>query len=251
MAMLHAYFDESGKQGDHPLIAFCGVCAPYTKIEKFEGEWNGLLRRYGLQDFHMVKASRYSRKWGNIPKQSVAERIEVLEPFADCMADSLELGLIQAWDVKGFKAISPEALQKIGNPNNPYYIAFSRALLAVADYAQEQDAISIVCDHDEETAWNCYRHYRAVRKASDKVKKKTAAISFADDRHFAALQAADMAAFLTRLEAREQFYGISYEFRSLFDYMTKDRGASKMKWFKMFADEKLASGLLKSAIRKK
>ena len=70
MAMFHAYFDESGKQGDHPLIALAAVCGTYAKIQKFEEEWNTLLRRYGLQDFHMVKASRYSRKWGNVPKQS-------------------------------------------------------------------------------------------------------------------------------------------------------------------------------------
>src|ERR1700682_2971889 len=179
MAIFHAYFDESGKQGDHPLIALSAVCASYARVQRFEDDWRALLRRYELLDFHMVKASRYSRKWGNIPKQSIQGRIEAIKPFADCVAENLELGLIQAWDVKGFKAIPQVVLDKIGNPNNPYYTAFMRATLAIADHVQSEDVVSLVCDHDEETAWNCYRHYRGVRKASEKVRKKTASISFA------------------------------------------------------------------------
>jgi len=142
-------------------------------------------------------------------------------------------------------------LAKIGNPNDPYYLAFARAMLAIADYAQAHDVVSVICDHDEETAWNCYRHYRGVRKASDKVREKTASISFADDKYFPALQAADLVAFLTRLEAREQFYRIPNEFVSLFNYMAKERGPNKMEWKKMFADEKLASNLLRSSLKKK
>jgi len=251
MVALHAYFDESGKQSDHPSISLCAVCASRGRVAKFEDEWTDLLRRYSLTDFHMVKASRCSRKWGNVPKQSLQERIEALKPFADCISENLELGLIQAWDVRGFKAIHPDALAKIGNPNDPYYVAFARAMLALADYAQADDVLSVVCDHDEETAWNCYRHYRGIRKASDKVRKKTASISLADDKYFLALQAADMVAFLTRLESRAQFYGITNEFIILFNYMVKSRGSTKMQWQKMFADEKLASNLLRSTLKKK
>jgi len=239
MAVLQAYLDESGKQSDHPLIALCCVCAPSAKIDKFGDEWNALLRQYGVTEFHMKRASRYSRSWGSVPKQSHAERMEALKPFADCIGENLELGLIGAWDVKGFKAIPPDARAKIGNVQDPYYLAFVRALLELVDYAQGDDVLSVVCDYDMETAWDCYRHYQGVRRAHDVVRKKTASISFADDRYFPALQAADLMAFLARHEARAQFYQKGRnEWFPLFDYIVRDRGAGRMRWLKMFADEK-------------
>ncbi len=251
MAVLHAYFDESGKQSDHPLIAVCGVCASPAKIDKFNDGWNGLLRQYDLSEFHMARASRYSRSWGSVPKQSMAERIEAIKPFADCIGENLELGLIEAWDVKGFKAIPPEARAKVGNPQDPYYLAFVRALLELADYVQGNDVLSLICDHDEETAWDCYRHYKGVQKVSERVRKKTVCISFADDKFFPALQAADMVAFLTRHEAREEFYKIRNEWLSLFNYTVRNRDADKMQWQKMFANEEKTKNCLRPLLKKK
>jgi len=105
--------------------------------------------------------------------------------------------------------------------------------------------LSLICDHDIATAWDCYRHYLGVRKAHEGVRKKTASISFADDKFFPALQAADMVAFLTRHEARAQFFRIRNEWLPLFNYMVRDRGTGKMRWTKMFADEQMTKNCLK------
>jgi hypothetical protein len=251
MAVLQAYFDESGKQSDHPLIAVGCVFGPSRKIEKFNDDWTALLRQYDLSDFHMVRAREFFRTWGNVPKQTIEERIELIKPFADCIGENLELGLIQAWDVKGFKAIPDAFKAKIGNIRDPYYLAFVRALLELIDYLQDGDVLSLICDYDIETAWDCYRHYQGVRKAHEEVRKKTVSISFANDKFFPALQAADMVASLTRHEARDQFYKIRNDWLPLFNYMVRDRGAGKIKWLKMFADEQRATGSLRPSIRGK
>jgi hypothetical protein len=246
MAVLQVYLDESGKQSDHPLVALCCVCAPPAKIDKFGNDWNVLLQRYAIAEFHMKRASRYSRGWGNVPKQTLDERIEALKPFADCIGENLELGLIEAWDVKGFKAIPADARAKIGNVQDPYYLAFVRALLELVDYAQGDDVLSVVCDYDMETAWDCYRHYQGVRKAHDVVRKKTVSIGFADDKYFPALQAADLMAFLARHEARAQFYKQGRnEWLPLLNYLVRDRGVGKIRWFKMFADEQNTKNCLR------
>lgn len=245
MAILQVYLDESGKHRDHPLIATCCVCAPATKIDRFGDDWNGLLRQHEVAEFHMKRASQYSRSWGKIPKQTLDERIEALKPFADCIGDNLELGIIQAWDVKGFREIPPESRTKIGNVRDPYYLAFVLALLELIKYAKGDDVLTIVCDHDIETAWECYRHYLGVRKKHDGVRKKTASIGFADDKFFPALQAADMIAYLTRHEARDEFYSIHNKWLGLFNYVVRKRGPAKMQWKKMFADEQKAKTCLK------
>ena len=241
MAILYGYFDESGKQADHQVISFSGVCAPLSKLEDFDNEWKLHLRRCGLQSLHMKYVTDLDLDNGSsMPKgQSADERIEVLKPFADCINKHLELGLMQTWDVKGFQtSLSPEAKKKLGSPTDPYYTAFVRALSEMVDYVQGDDRISLICDDDEQTAWDCFQHYRGARKADPEIRKKTVALTFADDEHFPALQAADMIAFLSRREALRQFYGKPNHVGKLLDYLTTELSSGfGAKWMKMFADE--------------
>lgn len=239
MAILHAYFDESGKMGDHPVVTFTGVCVSQTRLKDFDAAWNILLRQYGLKSLHMAKASRLKENNGpKMPRhQSPNERIVALVPFADCINEHLQLGLAQALDVRGFRSLTVSAKVGIGSPGDPHYLAFARGLLEIANYVHDDDKISLICDDDENTAWGCYAHYRAIRRADDRVREKIVSLSFSNDQYFPALQAADMVAFLSRLEAKKQFYGDDYPFRSLFQRLVAEQPAGKMRWFKMFADE--------------
>src|SRR6267142_3593096 len=143
MAIISFFCDESGKHKDHPVVTFCGVAASQPKLQQLDDAWNSLLRQNGLADLHMKRASDYSRRLSDkIPKQTLEERIEALKPFADCINDHLEFGLIQAWDVKGFFALSDTARQKLGDAKDPYFTAFARGIIEVVDYAQDGDHIS-------------------------------------------------------------------------------------------------------------
>lgn len=237
MTFLHAYFDESGKQHDHPAVTFTGVCVSGSRLSTFDSEWGVLLRQYGLKSLHMAKASRLKENCGpKMPRhQKIEERIQALVPFADCINKNLVKGLIQAIDVKGFKEMSNRAKQGLGSPDDPYYLAFARGILELIDYVQGEDKISLICDDDESTAWNCYLHYRAIRKVHEEVRRKIVSLTFATDDHFPALQAADMVAFLSRLEARRMFYKEYNPFQPLFDSLVRENGAGGMDWYSMFA----------------
>jgi hypothetical protein len=245
MAILYGYFDESGKQSDHPVVSFTGVCAVESKISAFNDAWNALLRQYGIRALHMMKAGRLKEKVGDrMPRdQTAKERTEALKPFADCINEYLEFGFIQAWDVKGFQAMSTEARRKLGSVDDPYFLAFARGVAEIIDYVHGDDRVALVCDDDKTTAWDCYRHYRGMKAADEQIRTKIVSLGFANDEHFPALQAADVLAYLSRLEAKRCFYGDHYTFPALFDYLTKDRGGDKMKWSLMFADEKIIKGL--------
>ena len=161
MAILNAYFDESGKQSDHPVITVCGVCASQAALERFDEAWNALLRRYGWSSFHLTEIL------SNFKTQGIAcaKQIESLRPFADCINEHLELGLLQAWDVKGFDSLSQEDKKRLGSTTDPYYTAFVVAMNQLAEYVQDDDRISLICDDDEATAWDCYQHYREIGRA--------------------------------------------------------------------------------------
>lgn len=239
MAFLHAYFDESGKQNDHPVVTFTGVCISQSKLKDFDDAWNILLQQYEIRSLHMAKASRTKEKNGpKMPRhQPIEERIAALKPFSDCINDHFEVGLAQAIDVRGFAGLTEEAKRGLGSPDDPYYIAFLRGVLEVLKYVQGDDKISLICDDDESTAWDCYRHYRGIRRAHEGVRRNVVSLTFANDKHFPALQAADMLAFLSRLQAKKEFYGDFNQFGTLFSHLVTERGPGHTRWFRMFADE--------------
>lgn len=256
MAILYAYFDESGKKGDHPVVTFTGVCVSQFKLANFDDAWNTLLRQYGLPYLHMAKASRLKENNGpKMPRnQTFDERTNALMPFADCINENLEMGLVQALDVKGFNSLSEAAKVGLGSPDDPYYIAFSNGLMEVVNYVHGDDRISLICDDDAETAWNCYTHYRGVKRAHEEIREKIVSLSFADDESFPALQAADMVAFLSRLEAKRRFYREGYGYRRLFNHLTDEDSGKPMRWRSAFADEarmkRLGASLEKLNIKK-
>jgi hypothetical protein len=153
--------------------------------------------------------------------------------------------------VKGFKTLTVEAKRGLGSPDDPYYLAFARGLLEIVRYVQGNDKISLFCDDDIQTAWDCYRHYRAIRRVEPDVNSKLASLCFADDDCFPALQAADMVAFLSRLEAKRRFYNDYNMYVRLFNHTIRQRGADHIEWRMMFADEEKLVDLGKSMGRLK
>ena len=127
------FCDESGKYDNDPLIAFSGVCATADHLCSFDSQWRSLLRSYELDSLHMKQASRLAEDVGYRLRrgQTIEERTEALLPFADCINKHLEMGFIQAWDVKGFNHLSLETKKSLGGSNDPYFLAFVRGLAAV------------------------------------------------------------------------------------------------------------------------
>lgn len=236
MAIVHGYFDESGKHRDHPVVAFAGLCASESRIQEFNDEWQSLLRLCGLSSLHMVKAMKRDKFSPNIPARTPKERIDALKPFADCINKYLELGLMQVLDVKGFETLTKNARAELGNHEDPYFVAFLRGAAALVDFTHADDKVSMICDDDEGTALDAYRHYRSLRKFP-LIHKKLVSISFADDKYFPALQAADMLVYLARLKAKQLWYGDRHDYGALLDYMCL-RPGGPMRWETMFADEK-------------
>jgi hypothetical protein len=245
MAILHCYFDESGKHKDHPVVTFSGVCISELKLQQFDESWKALLRQYGLPWLHMKEVSHLSRNvCPKMPRnQSEIDRNNALIPFADCINQHFEYGLIQAMDVDGFNSLSKNAKFKLGHTEDPYHIAFVRGLLELINYVQGEDKLSIICDDDKDTAWDCYRHYRAVRRVHAEIREKTVSLTFADDKYFPALQAADMLAFLSRLEARLRFYNIPYSFKKIYLSLTNQRESGNTEWRAAFIDKAKFIGL--------
>jgi hypothetical protein len=250
MAILHTFFDESGKFQDHKVVGWCGFGASSSQLIDFNKQWNSQLRRTGMSCLHWVKARRYgqplSRKIG---PQTLKERINELRPFADCINDYLGVGIACAFEVKGYTSFPQRSKDLLGGSDNPFYVQFLRTILLLVDYAKPEENISMTCDEDDETAWNCYQLYRRVKELDSRARRKLMALTFANDLHFPALQAADMLSFLCREQALRQFYGTSYEYQKFFRYLTDERGTSSLQWRVAIKSKKDLKKLEKSLIK--
>jgi hypothetical protein len=235
MAVIHSFFDESGKFQDHKVVAFCGFVASPSQLVDFDKQWNNQLRRTGMTALHWVDARRSGKVLGSkVGRQALAERINELKPLADCVNDYLGLGIACAFEVTGYTSFAQKSKDLVGGSDNPFYVQFLRIVGLLANYARPDESITMMCDEDETTAWNCYRLYRRVKELEPKRGRRLAAITFADDVHFPALQAADMLSFLCREQAKLQWYGEPYQYQEFFRYLTDSRGTSSVEWNVMF-----------------
>lgn len=212
--MVNAFFDESGKFKDHSTIAFSGIAAGPQDFIGFTSDWKNHLRLNGLKSLTMKRAlnvnSPLSEKRA---ARGIANRIDVLKPFAECIRKHMQNVVGVAVDVEAFHR-APSHLQRLWG-HDPFFLAFTRILLAVIEPASNDDKINIICDDEEAVALGMYKLYRRVKIVHADARSRLASIAFADDEAFCALQAADFIASLTRLEARRHFHGEDYEYRSL------------------------------------
>jgi hypothetical protein len=242
MAVLYFFSDESGKYRKNPVITVSGVGAPTDRLNKFHAEWETLLRSYGIGELKMSRIGDLKQTCGHkMPAgQSIEQRIQAILPFADCINEHMEVGLMQGWDVKGFNGLSMAVKSALGGSHDPFYLCFIRAMLQLGDYVPNGTAISLICDDDELTAWNAYCHYRKVSEAHKELGRKLAGITFAKSHFFTPLQAADLVAFLARRQASNQFWGKPNDFEVLYKYLIegpKKSSSNIMTWYYSYVNE--------------
>jgi hypothetical protein len=217
MANNFGYFDESGKFADHSVISFCGLVAENQHWNPFIGEWERLLRRHHISSLHMSKGTlnfkiKFSAKK---PALERAERLKVLTDFVVAIKQTLELGVIVAIDVKGFKALPSHIRQKAGDP---YFLAFNRAMYETVEFLKttSDPRIGITCDDEEKYAVECYKLFTKARRENPQLRKVLTSICFGDDQHYLQLQAADLLAYVVRSCAAQRFHGEPSECGDLF-----------------------------------
>jgi hypothetical protein len=241
LGFVHVYCDESGKHKNNAVVSFVALCMQAKALEGFEERWKSLLRQYELSELHMVAVSRLSQRVGCRFErgQTAGERVELLKPFVDCINGEMETGLVNICDSQGFSLIPEKQRKALSDLKDPYHLEFIRGLDALAQYAPD-DELAIVCDDDEDTAWESYRMYRRLRGVRFAIKDKIKSISFADSIAYPALQAADMVSYLSRKQGEFEWYSQPFELQALLSYLSRPQKPPSMQWkVARFSKEKL------------
>lgn len=209
MAVLLGYFDESGKFKDHSVVSYCGIVATFEWWDRFNQEWEYLLRHYGLTAIHMSEGILNFKRGLSAKHPALGEiaRLAVLERFIRAIKEHCEFGVSYSVDVSAFRKLSSEAQRKLGG--DPYYLAFHSVMGACVDHLKDtgRPNISLVCDDEEKYGIASYRLLNRLKLERPDMRKSIVSFCLADDKHFYGLQGADIMAYVSRTEAETRFCG--------------------------------------------
>lgn len=217
MAHIFAFFDESGKYKQHPIVSVSGLVGKYTDWIAMGNAWYQLLREYQIPCLHAVRALRIREQFGKTGCAATPdERAAHILPFISSVIENLNgLALAVTVDVKAYGKV--EALHKEFTPD-PHYFAFFMAINNLLTFFSipQRATIGLTFDDEQEKAMRCYQLLKKLKLRIPEVKDRITSICFSDDRDAPAIQAADLFAYLSRLEAMRIFANIECHYSSLF-----------------------------------
>lgn len=215
VAYLVAHFDESGKFHDKDITTFAGFMADPYAWEHFNAAWSSLLRYFGMPVFKSAKAFRFASPLGSkVAATGVDARIEALHKFVAVIQEHIGFGTSWAIDARAFRGLEESRKAKL---RDPHHAAFRFVLGTLKDELSGDDRISLICDDEQKYSVECYKIYTGIRSEDHGIRRGFISIGFGDDYHFPQLQAADLFAGLSRLEAEREFLGRQHPIQPVFD----------------------------------
>jgi len=215
VAHLYAYFDQSGHESEHAVVALSGFVDGLERWRQFQDNWCQLLRSYELPSFRTVQALRYSQPYGKMEKGDAEKRTEDILPFVRTIRDSLQLGITVAVDISAYRLAPSIIHQSFGDRAD--YFAFYEAIVRILRYfaIPRTHELALIYDEEDGQAARFYQMLRKMKLAAPEIKQRVTSICFCNDVAFPPLQAADLLAYFSRKEAERRFFGREYEFRRL------------------------------------
>jgi len=192
--VLIAYLDESGSK-DTPILTMAGYIADERKWLRFEREWRKAMKEFGVTHLHMRQFTQSRGEFAGwseaqrrafmnrvtwIIKSSVMYRVGAVIPCADYQQT---VGLVEP-----------------GNTRiTPFWCSFLSCISAILAYCKRfgiTDDIALVFDENSESSQHATGYYTSFKELPGvKNRSQLVSLSFADDKKFTPLQAADLLAY--------------------------------------------------------
>jgi hypothetical protein len=180
LMMISAFCDESGKFKDQSVVSFATVAGTPKDFSDLHDDWQQHLRLNGLRVLTMKRALNASKPLSK--KRSalgLANRLDALLPFVECIRKHLQNVLAIAIDVEAYKTAS--GVIRKSWTEDPHFMAFARIIIELVKPLRQRDVINVICDDEESTALPMYRLYRRIKLIYKDARSRLVSLSFADD----------------------------------------------------------------------
>ena len=194
MAMLAAYFDESGTHSKSPIIAIAGYISNDEQWAKFNEEWQTLLDRYSLEYFHM---NQFENRQGQFRGMSEHERHALLDSLITFIGIRARSGIAAAFDLSAYNELVAEGYEEIIGP--PYALCASLCIVGTQRWAVKhsyQEPIAFLFERGARHSGLFHKAYnKALKNSKISANYRLGTLAFPDKREALPLQAADILAY--------------------------------------------------------
>jgi hypothetical protein len=197
-----AYFDESGKLAED-VISFGGCAGVPEQTQLLNVKWSKILNDAGIAFTSMKDAMYFQgpfRKWKD-SDDGPAKRDELLLSLAKAIVETGMLIIASPMTKEEFSASTHQFRERFWH--NLQYCCFEACVSGVL-HKSANAVLHVTLDLSDEYAQKCIALFNKLRERDALVKARCFAISFADDKKHAGLQAADMIAYTYRAEHTER-----------------------------------------------
>lgn len=230
LAMI-AYFDESGKPDDNPVVSLAALVAYDRKWFRFDTNWNKILTENKVpihKDFnrpymHMKDFVPRNPPYNKWPEK---KRIKFCTSLAKTIKDTILLGVCHTLAVKDWNEVIVPTLNNPYKKKRAWYIFLLQAIMVdIAAYMPHIASGRIACvfDQNHEVSYAAKMHYAGLKKARG-WEHIFGAESYDRSPNLPGLQAADMLAHVSRSVVKNRIIeGDSDHSNKLFENMTSKK----------------------------
>jgi hypothetical protein len=191
MALLSAYFDESGTHGNSDIIMIAGLLGSADQWAAFETAWSERLANVEILSFHASACDAADAEFANLAEPF---RSALFNGLSQVICDSKLVGVNgtvwrAAWEA--YKKRDP-----VHYPE-PYYFCFDFCLGQIASWSKANaggEPVALIFADQDEYESRALESYRAFKRLSP-LKDDIASLTFADPCKFRPLQGADLFAY--------------------------------------------------------
>lgn len=136
LAMLEAYFDESGHPADSAVVSVAAVVSTENGWHAFEQKWNRILRRYRVPGLHLHMTDFESRR-GTFAQWPIEEekRVQCIGELAAILKNHIRYGCVVSMDLEEWREPLREAFGHLPDydPNRTPLIVLLQTCLEEID----------------------------------------------------------------------------------------------------------------------
>jgi hypothetical protein len=181
VALWEAYFDESGDDGRTTEFVVGGYIMTSARAKTMDAGWRDMLRRYGIEAFHMVDCAHGSEEFAGWPKEC---RISIA---AEAIA------LINLFTSDGVCFLTNSTKMKI--PHDLYSLCSANILMSIAQYVESKEKdgrVSLFFESGHSSQKTAKAEFDNVIENFSNEVLRNSTVTFAPKKRTPLLQAADL-----------------------------------------------------------
>lgn len=208
IAMLHAYFDESGHPEDpnSKVVSVATVVSTQRGWHQFEEKWGKVLRRHNVRGLHMTDYENSRGEFKNWQERG-EKRIQFIGDLASILKNNIRFAFICSLSMDDWNKTMPGKFEDLGEERRGPLMFMLRCCLEAineTDLLPRNQAIACMYESNNFLAGIAPVHFHDWSRAWN-LDNKFASFTFAGKYDFPGLQGADMLAYEGRKHLLNQY----------------------------------------------